>query len=77
MNDSASTIAAIKIGTRIVFRFKFLDPPILVYILPAPNGVKSAAGRSLYPVTPILKLARHDACASDVFRQLRNIKNPS
>jgi hypothetical protein len=57
MNDSASTIAAIKIGTRIVFRFKFLDPPILVYILPAPNGVKSAAGRSLYPVTPILKLA--------------------
>jgi hypothetical protein len=64
MDDPALSIAAIKIGTRIVFRFKLLDSPILVYVLPAPKCVKSAAHRSLYPVTPILKLA--DACVSEI-----------
>jgi hypothetical protein len=74
MDDPARSIAAIQIGTCIVFRFKLLDSPILVYVLPAPNCVKSAARRSLYPVTPILKLAGHDACVSEIFRLLQSIE---
>jgi hypothetical protein len=67
MDDPARSIAAIKIGTRIVFGFKLLDSSILIYILPAPNCAKSTARGSLYPVPPILKLAGHDACVSEIF----------
>ena len=66
MDDPARSIAAIKIGTRIVLGFKLLDSSIL-YILPAPNCAKSTARGSLYPVPPILKLAGHDACVSEIF----------
>ena len=74
MDDPTYSIAAIQIRTRIVFRFELLDSPVLVYVLPAPNCIKSAARRSLYPVTPILKLAGHDACVSEIFRLLQRIE---
>jgi hypothetical protein len=75
MNDSTSGIASIEIGTGIAFRFKFFDPPILVHNLSAPYGVKSSAGRSLYPVTPFPKFFGHDACVSDVIYSLAISKN--
>jgi hypothetical protein len=67
MDDPACGIAAVEIGTGIVFGFKLLDAPVLVHNLPTPYCVKSAASGSLYPIPRIVEVASHDFSVSESF----------